>query len=392
MQRKNAARLLTIGSAALIVACGGGSSGAPAPAPAPPPAPAPAPPQAPTLDLNSPTQFDIAATNHSVPFGNGTGVHIAGDGRVLFTYTINSRVHIGRASTSSAPSVTELNFFSFASALGVNGNDAVLVLTRPSLRRMEALLSSDFGSTWSGAAGSDPDVLGDAGTGASVPAACVWRDANGLQALAAWVAPPSSDAGGPMYVAHWRQGSGWSAVERVGSGSTYTAPTLACSDSAQQLVAREDLGSGRNQIVRFDRTGAGAWSGGGTIIANGADPHYCVAGSDAWVGYHHLGSALIGHSVAGAAFVSTELDTTGKFVPAACHAGGHAVVCNGDWDSKADADARAPGRRILCHASHDAGATWTTFSPAPGQSDQNVTSAHLSAVSYTHLTLPTSEL
>lgn len=359
-------------SVLLMSACGGGGSSEPTPEP-PPTGSSPS-----ALDLDQPTVHDIDATNHTVPFGNGTGVHIADDGRVLAAYTVDQRVRILTVRPGGSPVTTTLPQFSFGMALGADGEVAVLLTTQPSQpsspRRMMALASSDFGTTWSA-----PVDVGDAALGATVPAACVWHDASGARALVAWVAPPGPEDGGPMYVASWTAATGWSSGVRVGSGQTYTAPTLACSASRQELVARNDLPGDRNEIVRFVRDASGGWTDDGVIVQQGADPHYCVAGDDAWVGYHVTGSAMAGHSRGGAPFTARELDDTGKFVPMACFTGGHAVACNGDWDTKADAEAKATNRRILCHATHDAGASWTSFSPAPGQTQQNVTSVKLSA-------------
>jgi hypothetical protein len=318
--------------------------------------------------------WDIPSANHQVPFGNGTGVRVADDGRVLFTYTENQRIHVGTAAISSAapPDTVELNGFSGVSALAFDSPFAVLVTKNLATREMEARLSFDAGQSWD----AQPERLGDGGVGPSVPAACAWQDGTGTRAMAAWVVPENSEDGGPLYVAVWD--GGWSAAERVGTGTEYSAPTLACAADGQELVVRDQWTAVDIRIQRFVRQADGSWGEATTVIAAGADPHYCRVGGDAWIGYHLAGSAFVARSLDDGPWTASELDSTGKFVPIACRGEREVVACNGDWDTKADAESRAPGRRVLCHYSRDGGQSWESFSPAPGESGQTVTSVGLS--------------
>jgi hypothetical protein len=294
---------------------------------------------------------------------------------VLFTYTENQRIRVGTADISSAapPANLEPDGFSGVSALAFDAPFAVLVTRNLATSEMEARLSFDDGESWD----AQPERLGDGGVGPSVPAACAWQDGTGTHAIAAWVVPETSEDGGPLFVAVW-DGS-WSAAEQVGSGTEYSAPTLACAADGQELVVRDQWTAVNIRIQRFVRQADGSWGDATTVIEAGADPHYCRVGRDAWIGYHLTGSALVARSLDDGAWTTTELDDTGKFVPVGCQGEREVVACNGDWDSKADAESRAPGRRILCHYSRDGGQTWESFSPAPGEPGQTVTSVGLSA-------------
>lgn len=320
---------------------------------------------APPTGFSDPRIFEIDAVNHKVPFGNAPGLHLSDDGTALFAYTTNQRVRVASTDGTTAPAVTELDVFSSGLAIAADDDDAVLLITDQVDRQMRALVSDDFGASWSATV-----HLGDGGQGPTVPTACAWRDGGEPRFAVAWVMPPTTEDGGPMFLAEYNDG--WQTPAQVGAGEAYSAPTLACSDGEQRLVARDSFTPTRIRIMRFERDGSG-WSDGEVVIENGADPHFCAAGDDDWIGYHHTGSAYAGH-ISNGEFETTEVDSSGKFVPIACTEPGIAAVCNGDWDTKEEAESKAPGRRIGCHATFDAGETWIAFSPAPGEEGQSVTS------------------
>jgi len=319
--------------------------------------------------LSEPTIYDIAYENHDVPFGNGTGVHLSETGEVLFAYTLNHRLNLGYTDGTTVPVTTQQTEFSFGTALGAEHDFVAVVTTQPTTRQMRAQASQDFGVSFD-----PPTDVGDAGVGATVPSVCAWQEGNTYRALVAWVAPPVSGDGGPMYVASY-DGAQWSQGVRVGSSDVLSAPTLSCEAGRQELVARNEIGNGNIEVHRYERDTMGGWNSGEVIIAAGADPHYCVAGDDQWVGYHNLGSAYLAHSSdGGGTWAHREVDSSGKFTPITCAEGGLAAVCRGDWDTKAEAESRDPGRRISCSVTFDGGQTYTEFAPVGAEEGQGVTS------------------
>jgi hypothetical protein len=317
--------------------------------------------------------WDIAMPSgkHKIAFGNAPGL-VLRDGEALFVYSEKQRVYTGYSNGVDAPVTTQLDAFANGMALAATGDDAVLFYTNQADHQMMARVSTDFGTSWSA------DVeLGDGDTGPTVPTVCTWDEGGVVRSLAAWVAPPTSEDGGPMYVSYY-DGVNWDTADKVGSSDVYSAPTLSCEDGRQTLVVREQVSVGVIDVMLFERDSVGTWTGGNRQF-EGADPHLCVEGDDYWVGYHEKGSALMAHSTdAGANWFDTELDETGKFVPISCAANGAALACNGDWDSKLDANSKAPGRKLFCHVTFDGAATWQDVRPVGLDTEQSVTNAAMS--------------
>jgi hypothetical protein len=316
--------------------------------------------------------LEIPSGKHNIAFGNGPGIVMQG-GEALFVYTDSQRVHVAYADGINAPVSTPIDNFSSAMALAAEGDDAFLIITNQADHQMMGLRSSDFGTTWSQA-----ELLGDGGTGPTVPTMCAWDDGGTTHAMGAWVAPPTSEDGGPMFVSHW-DGTKWGDPVSVGTSDLYSAPTLSCEPGRQTLVVRQlDELTNKIYVHLFERDAAGAWTGGGEQF-RGADPHFCASGDDYWVGHHSTASSYLGHSTdAGATWTQFELDDSGKFVPAACAPGGRAVACNGDWDTKADAESKGPGRKVLCHATFDGGANYEEFRPVGMETEQGVSNVAMS--------------
>ncbi len=300
-------------------------------------------------------------TRPGVPFGNGTGVQIVDDA-IVTVHSENRALYVTRHQLIDDEVVAQSTELSYEGSWSTPGalseSDESLVFLYLTDKGMYTRMSDDGGLSWN-----EPVRVGENPVGPATPSACLWHEDGELRSLIAWVAPPQSGDGGPVYVGEW-DGEGWEVVE-VGDFSYASSPSLDCDEGQQSIVLRVAAEAGSTSEIDLyfaRRDAAGNWPEPEYVFA-GADPHLAVCDEQYWIGYHHRGYSYASSQDAGESWEKTSISTTSKFGSISCD--GDVVVTSwGLWPTLRQANERDPDtRQLSAQVSFDNGETWQSWAP-----------------------------
>ncbi len=306
-----------------------------------------------------------------IPYGNGRGVQVTSSAIVTLQTMEAGQVSAIQHGleeeevTQESVTVADGSGMAFSAASLSEVNDTLLaVWLSPS--GITTGFSVDGGMQWG-----DEEVLTERPTGPSVPSSCLWQDDEGeLRGMVAWVDPPTSEDGGPLYVAEY-EGGAWGDAVQVGESELISSPSLACFSDHQSMVFRQDGDSGLH--VHFTQRRDGEWEDPEEILL-GADPHMAECGDDIWVGYHWNGARRGHSSDGGDTWTYETVDNSGKFGSIACE--GNIVAYQwGDYASREAANTKDSTQRTVgVELSFDGGESWESWEPAEGEMEQSIAS------------------
>lgn len=310
---------------------------------------------------------EIDGSDIIVPLTNGKAVARVSDG-VIGLYADGGDNYLATL-TGSGELTTQLIANGVSPGTLTALKDAVLAVTQldtGSQRQMKATWSTDGGKT-----GSDLD-LGDKGVGPAVPSACLWQEGSDVKGLVAWVAPPTEEDGGPLYVVELTNGI-VGTVQQVGSEEGFSAPTLSCSSDGRFMAVRSQPDADTEITIHFGERVNGSFSL--KEVFKGADPSLCVAGNHAWIGSHRGAQANLSHSTDdGNTWDTTELDASARFVSVSCFEN-KIIAFYGKWpDTPSAVHHDSATRQAIGKFSNDGGKTFVTHQPAGTEGNQTSTS------------------
>lgn len=302
---------------------------------------------------------ELAGTDISTPLTNGSSVAIGlsnGVRTIFFTYTdAGGELILGMLSPDGVITTnTIVNGGVSPGALSAEGENVMVVYQSDngSEHLQKVYVSSDGGDT------GDHFILGDKGVGASVPTVCVWED----KGLVAWVAPPTDEDKGPLYVASLTNGT-IDTVQQIGSETAYSAPSLSCSSAGQSLAVRYQPPDGGEITTHFAEKINGTFSL--REVFKGADPSICASGDIIGIASHRGATVNFARSTdRGAVWEMEARDTTARFGNVSCD-GDKIFVLYGDWPTTELAMTHDDATRALgAQISYDGGETFYVEYPA----------------------------